>query len=670
VSFERPVYPFSAIVGQERMKTGLLLNAIDPRIGGVLIRGEKGTAKSTAVRGFARLMPEMTAVAGCPYACDPAGVDPCDDCRRRIATDKTIATVRRQVPVVELPVGATEDRVLGTLNLEHAIKEGERLFEPGLLAAANRGILYVDEVNLLGDHLVDVLLDAAAMGHNYVEREGVSISHPAQFILVGTMNPEEGELRPQLLDRFALAVDVEGFPDPAQRAEVVRRRIAFEVDPAAFVAEYSAAEEQERQRLAAAKELLPVVRLEEPLLELITQICAAAEVDGLRSDIIMYKAAVALAAYDGRRAVEPEDVKRAAELVLPHRQRRHPFDDPEGGRQRLDDLLRGQMEQSEPPADERDEPAPDTQSPDEPRFGGSEEQRVFAMGTPFAVRRLTTRERGTPERAAPGRRTTVTGRSKQGRPVGARQPPAPLKAAEDVALTASLRTAAPHQRARHAVRAGGPALLVEAADLRQKVREVKTGNLVVLAVDASGSMAARERMVAVKGAVLSLLLDAYQKRDRVAVVAFRGRRASLLLPPTNSVELAERRLRSLPTGGRTPLAHALQLCDETIARQLTSDPERIPWLVLISDGRPNVAIGAGSALDEARMAAAAIRERGVRSLVIDSEGGAVKLGYNRLIAEALGAELLRLEELRADSIAATVRARVSRQPSAVRKRTA
>src|SRR5581483_5405840 len=266
----RPVYPFTALVAQERMKRALILNTVNPRLGGVLIRGEKGTAKSTAVRGLANLLPELTVVADCPYGCDPNDhATACESCRERHEPPRQ----RRKVPLVALPVGATEDRVVGTLDLERAIQEGRRRFEPGLLASANRGILYIDEVNLLNDHLVDVLLDAAAMGVNYVEREGISVEHPSHFILVGTMNPEEGDLRPQLLDRFALAVEVEGLNDPAARAEVVRRRIAFEQDPLAFAAQWEAAEAAERARILAARALLPEVRLDDRMLGLITQLC-------------------------------------------------------------------------------------------------------------------------------------------------------------------------------------------------------------------------------------------------------------------------------------------------------------------------------------------------------------------------------------------------------------
>jgi len=334
---ERFEYPFAAIVGQEDLKTALLLNLVDPRLGGVLIQGEKGTAKSTAVRGLAALMDEVQVVDGCPFHCRADGAVLCDECREK-AERKAVAYRRR---VVELPVSATEDRVVGALDLERALKEGVKAFEPGLLAQANGNILYVDEINLLEDHIVDVLLDSAAMGVNTVEREGVSYSHPARFILVGTMNPEEGDLRPQLLDRFGLMVEVRGETEIHSRKEVVRRRLAFEEDPAAFCADYEGRQEELRRSVRRAQELLEHVELPEAAFDSVARVCAALHVDGHRADITMIKTARALAALDGRIQVEEGDLRRAAELALPHRLRRAPFET--GGRPELnwEELLHG-----------------------------------------------------------------------------------------------------------------------------------------------------------------------------------------------------------------------------------------------------------------------------------------------------------------------------------------
>ncbi len=322
---KRQNYPFSAIVGQELMKKALLLNAINPSIGGVLIKGEKGTAKSTAVRALADVLPPIERVEDCRFRCDPD--EPalyCSECQEKEGELVSSATRMR---VVELPVNATEDRVVGTLDLEHAISEGKKKFEPGILAEANRNILYVDEINLLDDHVVDVLLDAAAMGVNTVEREGVSISHPAKFVLIGTMNPEEGDIRPQLLDRFGLSVEVRGEHEASQRVEVIRRRLEFEANPEDFVARYADEQESLRQALAKAREILPQVKYDDRILQKTAELSVALQVDGHRADITMLKTAMTIAALASREEVELADLREAATLVLPHRMRRLPFEE-------------------------------------------------------------------------------------------------------------------------------------------------------------------------------------------------------------------------------------------------------------------------------------------------------------------------------------------------------
>lgn len=322
----RPVYPFSALVGQERLKRALILNAINPRIGGVLIRGEKGTAKSTAVRALARLLPQIAVVADCPYSCPPDQPGAmCASCRARYEAGEALPVIERPTRLVELPVAASEDRVVGSLDLEHALTEGQRRFEPGLLALANRGMLYVDEVNLLDDHLVDVLLDAAAMGVNTVEREGISVSHPARFILVGTMNPEEGELRPQLLDRFGLVVEITGLTDIAGRVAVVERRMAYEADAERFVALWQHEEQHLAQRIISARALLPAVQITRSDMAAVAALALELGVDGHRADLAILETARTHAAWSGHTALTTEDIRLAAELALPHRMRRQPF---------------------------------------------------------------------------------------------------------------------------------------------------------------------------------------------------------------------------------------------------------------------------------------------------------------------------------------------------------
>ncbi|MBW1740954.1 MAG: ATP-binding protein [Deltaproteobacteria bacterium] len=337
---KRLIFPFAAIVGQEKMKNALILNAINPKLGGVLIRGEKGTAKSTAVRSLAALLPEIKVVADCKVGCNPnQKQEMCQQCISRLESGEELPIKKRKTRVVELPVGSTEDRVIGTLDIEQAIKKGEKRFESGILAEANRGILYVDEINLLDDHIVDVLLDSAAMGVNIVEREGVSYSHPAEFILIGTMNPEEGELRPQLLDRFGLCVNIEGIADLDERVEVVKRWASYEEDPAGFHQLWRSEEESLRDRIVKAKEILDEVTISDEMLYLIANIAIDMNVDGHRADIMMMKASKTLAAFNGRKEVLKEDVQSAADMALQHRMRRKPFQKPGVQAEKLEGII-------------------------------------------------------------------------------------------------------------------------------------------------------------------------------------------------------------------------------------------------------------------------------------------------------------------------------------------
>jgi magnesium chelatase subunit D len=659
------VFPFTAIVGQESIKLALLLNAISPTIGGVLVRGHKGTAKSTAVRALAYLLPDIEVVAGCPFGCAPA--DASEGCPHCAVTTTGRRSLLRPAALVELPLGATEDRVVGTLDIERALKMGEKHFEPGLLAAAHRGMLYIDEVNLLSDHIVDILLDAAAMGVNYVEREGISASHPASFILVGTMNPEEGELRPQLLDRFGLAVDVQAERDVEARAEVVRRRIAFDHDPASFLAQWLEAEQAERARLIAARRQLPAVCLDDAMLRLITGICTDFAVDGMRADITMYRAAVALAAYEGRTQVNEDDVRRVAQLVLPHRRRRQPFDQPAVDEQQLEESLqRHRPPQSGNPPPPPPSPAP-TGGPEDQTTHNSEgddrpnptglapEDKQASIGQPFAVRPLEGAVRQETQPRALGKRNRTLG-SRTGHYVTSRLPQGRV---HDIALDATLRAAAPQLPQRR--RRGEGWLAIHPTDLRQKVREARTGSLILFAVDASGSMGARDRMVATKGAIMSLLLDAYQKRDQVGLVSFRGHDATEILPPTGSVERAQQSLAEMRTGGRTPLAAGLASAYAILMRYRQRERQTQPLLVVLTDGRANAGMGQGDPVIEALRQATRLRDAGVPSLIVDTEQGVMQLGLAQRLADAAGGTCLRLEELAAGTLARAVRLCIAAQ---------
>jgi magnesium chelatase subunit D len=680
-------FPFSAIVAMDDMRLALILNAVSPAIGGVLVRGEKGTAKSTAVRALTAVLPPVEVVADCRFSCDPAAPDPdCPD-----GPHAPGHAVLRPARLVELPVGATEDRLTGSLDVGKALTEGVTSFSPGLLAAANRGVLYVDEVNLLHDHLVDLLLDAAALGTSYVERDGVSVRHAARFLLVGTMNPEEGELRPQLLDRFGLTVEAAAPRDPVTRAEVVRRRMAFDAAPAAFAVRFAGEEAGLALAIDAARNRLPSVALGDAALERIAAVCASFDVDGLRADIVIARTAVTHAAWCGRDTVTREDIRVAARLALPHRRRRNPFDAPGLDEQQLDEALGdddpdddtdpddktdpddntdpeppgpgmpptegnpkenadGQAQAPAPtqaPAHEHDstqppgdqQPAPahaqsraQDQAPDQDqdqdqalRLAGRE--TVTGSDATFRARRLEVAGKG---HGTAGRRSRAY--TDGGRTVGATLPQA---APRDLHLLATLMAAAPHQAGRGRA---GPGLLIRDADLRERRREGRESNLVLFLVDASGSMAARRRMAAVKGAVLSLLLDAYQRRDKVGLICFRGNAAQVLLPPTSSVDAAARRLEIMPAGGRTPLAAGLAEAHATLARERLRDPRRRPLLVIVTDGRH-------TAGGDPAVAAARLRHDNTSCVVVDCESGPVRLGLAAALAGNLGAQHLTLDDL-------------------------
>jgi magnesium chelatase subunit D len=610
-------YPFSAIVGHDQLRLALLLCAVRPEIGGALIRGEKGTAKSTAVRGLAALLSAATGSAG---AGPGAGL-------------------------VEMPLGATEDRVIGSLDLQRVLRDGEHAFSPGLLARAHGGVLYVDEVNLLHDHLVDVLLDAAAMGRVHIERDGISHSHEARFVLIGTMNPEEGELRPQLLDRFGLTVEVHASRDVDVRMQVIRQRMAYEADPDTFAERYADAEAELARRIAAARALVDDVVLPDNELRRIAALCAAFDVDGMRADLVVARTAAAHAAWRGAPTVEEQDIRAAAELALPHRRRRDPFDDPGIDRDQLDQALA--LGGADP------EPDPD---PDPPGGGQSVNDVASQPNSHSVPRPQPPRPSAPPAKTFRTRTLTVpgVGEGAPGRRSRARNVSGSVVAAVDstdhpsgahgLHLFATLLSAAE--------RAGVGPLRPQPDDVRRAVREGREGNLVIFVVDASGSMAARDRMSAVSGATLSLLRDAYQRRDKVAVITFRQQEARLLLPPTSSAHIAGRRLARFDTGGKTPLAEGLLAARELVIRERARDRARRPLVVLLTDGR---ATTGPDPLGRSRIAAARLVAEGVAAVVVDCETSYVRLGLAAQLARQLGAPAVRLELLQADYLMRAVR---------------
>ena len=617
-----------------------------------MIRGEKGTAKSTAARGLAELLPPIAMVAGCRFHCHPELPElMCDACRKRRDQGEVLPRRDRPMVVVDLPLGTTEDRLLGTIDLEAAIKSGEKHFEPGLLAAANRGILYVDEVNLLDDHLVDVLLDAAAMGVNVVEREGISFAHPARFILVGTMNPEEGRTPAPAPGPLRVVRRGDGASQSRRPHGRGGAPPGLRARPRGFC-----------RRLAGGAANHPPVHFESPgapapgdffpdLLRLITAICVDQGVDGHRADIFMLKVAQTLAAYRGREEVSPADVREAATLVLPHRLRRQPFSESEMDENRLEETFRKHAEAMESRRAESPPPQPGDAAPD-----GEEAvlvgEVVVAPGATFPVRPLEL----PPDRQvkkAPGSRTRTRSEDHTGRYV---RPTLVKPAIADLAIDATLRAAAPYQGLRQR---GNLALAIREPDLRYKVREKRIGRHILFVVDASGSMGADERMIETKAAILSLLIDAYQKRERVGLIVFGGCEARVALPFTRSVEMAQRYLTNLPTGGKTPLPHALFLARELLRQEKARHPKDAFLLVLITDGRANLSLGKGrKPMEEVKELAGQIGTLGINALVLDTERFApcLDLGCLPELSRILGGQYHSVQSLRAPEVVARITA--------------
>ncbi|HEY4331232.1 MAG TPA: AAA family ATPase [Ilumatobacteraceae bacterium] len=577
-------FPFSAVVGQDEAKLALLLAAGQPLLGGVLLRGDKGSAKTTLARGLAAVL----------------GAD---------------------APFVELPLGATEDRVIGSIDLAALLSSGEAAVRPGLLAAAHGGVLYVDEINLLADHLVDSLLDVASSGINRIERDGIAHTHPARFILIGSMNPEEGELRPQLLDRFGFAVDVRTSTDPTERAAAVRRRLEFDAGDHA-VGRGAAGDAALRRRLA---DLRPA-SVPDGVIDIACRVALSVGAEGLRADVMLCRGAAAHAAWDGRTEATVDDVRAVAAFVLAHRRRRSPLEPPGIDDDEIDHAFDDAETAAGSAGDEQlDEPAPPSAPPTiiPPRTvtrARVDGRRGNADGTRGRFVRS--------ERIEDMHASTISGAS--------------LAIPATAVAVAERRVTDP----------GSP---VSVADLRAAVRSQRTGNLVILCVDASGSMGAEQRMAMAKGAVLGLLTDAYQRRDRIALVTFAGDSAAVVLRPTASVEIAQARLRELPTGGTSPIAEGLDAALR-ISGGASGDQALEPLLVVITDGR---ATGSADAVERSLATARRIAEARIAAVVVDAESGAARLGLGRELADAMGATHLALGALADGSLERTIRLRLS-----------
>lgn len=697
-SLSEPSFPFAAIVGQDDLKLSLLLNLIDPSIGGVLIQGEKGTAKSTASRGLVQLLPPIQVQYNTTTEC----LDPYN--REFVSNNEQDITTREiPTPFVDLSIGATEDRVLGSLNFSATLrnKHHEHVFQPGLLAAANRGITYIDEVNLLPPHLVDVLLDAAASGVNVVQREGMTIRHDAKFILIGTMNPEEGTLRPQLLDRFGLMVEIAAPRNVQTRAQVVRQRIEFERDKQAYCAKWEPQQQQLQQQIQAAKALLPQVTLSEDILTLISTICTELNVSSLRADITLHKASTALAAWNGCTSVQPQDVKQAAPWVLSHRRGTSFLEKPQHNNNNsalndaIDDLIDksrqqpptasdNQEKQMPPPpprndndssslpteqmseeADYQDDTSHNDSDPLQPpqQQNGSNDtdtggdgdnqdsMQTFTASKPDQMKRIQVAQQRQAKQQGQFRGTGKTNcntlPNSSGRGYYIRS--VPTSEPRDIALDATLRAAA----LSNGLHPETGKVIIKPDNWRRKVCSTNTDSIILFVVDSSGSMSARQRMEAVKGTVLALLKDAYRQRNRVGVISFRGTRAEMLLEPTTSVQLAEEKLQRLATGGRTPLAHALSLAHDTIQRILRQDSEQSILVIVLSDGKANVPLPGNEGVDcweQTENVARQLATLAVPTLILDTDMGVVRVGRAKELSALMNADYLQLEELNEHTI--------------------
>ena len=669
-SANHSAYPFPAIVGQEEMKLALTLNVIDPSVGGVLIMGHRGTGKSTAVRALADLLPQMTVVSMCPYQCDPGDeANLCWDCRETMSSGPKLRREKRAVPVVELPLGATEDRVCGTIDIERALSSGVKTFESGLLARANRGFLYIDEVNLLEDHLVDLLLDVAVTGVNRVEREGISIEHPAHFVLIGSGNPEEGELRPQLLDRFGLYVEVKTEGELARRVEIVERRNAFERDRETFRLTFAREQEALRKKITRGRKNLGNVKVERRVLMRIAELCSTLNVDGHRGELTITRAARALAAFEGRKKISDAEVKRVAVMSLRHRLRHDALEEA-GSIDRIEHALEKIFAETSAAA------GPSCEGSGEGEGEGTHYSPVPARGKKGRRSQNSIGDGGqsvSPDGDAGANRETAATPvplietnlpkftfDKKNVPRVAKQTKSRFESSRQTGLTKAVYN---HERGRYAraVSCGNrssrialdatlralisstshpltsklsPVLSpgtwqltpVSSEDLRFKLFNRKQGRLFIFAIDLSGSMALN-RIAQAKETMLALLRQSYVKRDSVAIVGFRDTSAQLLLPPSRSILRARRVLDSLGIGGGTPLSAGLS-CALQLAKRASAQLGELT-LLLFTDGHANVAIAPNGNTDreyrrqlirsEVKVLGAALKRTGVRTVLIATQ---------------------------------------------------
>ncbi|RHG37132.1 VWA domain-containing protein [Fusobacterium varium] len=625
------IFPFVAVEGQEKIKKALLLNIVNKRIGGVLINGEKGTAKSTLVRGLGELFSE--------------------------------------IKVINLPLNITEDNLVGSIDIEKTMKSGKKVFQEGLLKKCHNNILYVDEINLLGDSIVSSILEVASREINYVERDGVSFSHECKFLLIGTMNPEEGDLRPQLLDKFGLYVNAAGTQDILERVKVIKKRLEYENNPIKFCEKYKEEEEILKEKVEHAKERIEKIKVSDQIMNIAVKIVEEANTVGNRAEIILVETAKSLAALDGRSYLNIDDLKEAAVFVFPHRTNQKHESTSQSKGNELEDKNQETEEEKNNSEDnitqEKEEEVPE--EPNKENFDNgndsenieesdrdekknknnenAESEEEFGIGEIFKVKDILIDDvHDTKKRAGTGKRCKTKSGSLQGRYIKSTLPKGKIR---DFAFDATIRAAAPYQKKN---KENNLMINIKKEHIRVKVREKRTGASILFVVDSSGSMGVKKRMEAVKGAVMSLLKDAYEKRDRVGMVSFRRDKAEELLPITRSIDLAQKKLEKLATGGKTPLAEGIAKAYTIIKNEMRKDKEVVPLIVFLSDGKGNFSASGKDPVKESLEMAEKIKNEGIRAIVIDTEEGFIKLEMAKTLSEAMKAEYYKLENLRSEDM--------------------
>lgn len=626
------IFPFVAVEGQERIKKALLLNIANKKIGGVLINGEKGTAKSTLVRGLGELFSEMK--------------------------------------VINLPLNITEDNLVGSIDIEKTMKSGKKIFQEGLLKKCHGNILYVDEINLLGDSIVSSILEVASREMNYVERDGVSFSHECRFVLIGTMNPEEGDLRPQLLDKFGLYVNAVGTRNVLERVRIVKKRLEYENNPIEFCKKYVEEEEILKEKVNRAKERVEKIKVSEQIMNIAVKIVEEANTIGNRAEIILVETAKSLAALDGRSYLNIDDLKEAAIFVLPHRTNQKQESTPQNKGNELKDNnhedeqedkdseennLPDEKQEKETPEESGKENEEKNDSETSEDFDRDEEEKKnnenteseeeFEIGEIFKVKDiLIDTVHDTKKRAGTGKRCKTKSGSLQGRYIKSTLPKGKIR---DFAFDATIRAAAPYQTKN---KENNLMISIKKEHIRVKIREKRTGANILFVVDSSGSMGVKKRMEAVKGAIMSLLKDAYEKRDKVGMVSFRRDRAEELLPITRSIDLAQKKLEKLTTGGKTPLAEGIAKAYTIMKNEIRKDKEIVPLIVFLTDGKGNFSVSGKDPVKESIEMAEKIKNDGIRAIVIDTEEGFIKLEMAKTLSEAMKADYYKLENLKSEDM--------------------